>query len=256
MMFKIYSSSFNSAGLSLFVVAESLLFEDVKILAVTLGKSDNGLLVSNDEDVSFSSGEGLSVRVLQVNDVKATEMSLNMEHLGDSADVVSSGNVSEMSWLVAEPFQDLVVLKVESDSISLVDLGVGEPDGSAVVGHDVGNLVGTNSFSLDLQELGFSLSFLDLGKGESALDVVEKSVVLVGLGDGDDVKESDGESGVSSGFIINSDASFLILKNDVGFAASECDFEVVPTCWREYLRMMERGRHSLSLWGPWLGLVA
>jgi hypothetical protein len=31
---------------------------------------------------------------------------------------------------------------------------------------------------------------------------------------------------------------------------------VVPAWGRTYLRMMERGRHSLSLWGPWLGLVA
>lgn len=230
MLFKIYSSSFKSAGLSPLLVTEGLLFENVKILAVTLGKSNNGLLVSNDEHVSFSSSEGLSVGVLQVNDVETTEMSLDMQDLGDSADVVSAGDVSEMSRLVAEPLQNLVVFKVEFDSVALVDFGVGESDGSTVVGHNIGNFVGTNSFGSDLKKLRFSFGFLDLGKGKSALDVVEKSVVLVGLGDGDNIHESDGESGVSSGFIINSDASFLILDNDVGFAASECDFEVVPTC--------------------------
>lgn len=256
MSFKIYSSSFKSAGFSSLVVAQGLLLQNVKVLAVALGKGDHGLLVSNDEHVSFSSGEGLSVGVLQVNNVEATEVSLDVQNLGDSADVVSAGDVGEVSGFIAEPLEDLVVLEVESDGISLVDFGVGEPDGSSVVSDDVGDLVGSNCFASDLEEFGFGFSFFDLGQGEPAFDVEEESVVFVGFGDGDDVHESDGESGVSSGFIINSDASFLILKDDVGFAASEGDLEVVPACCWEYLRMMERGRHSLSLWGPWLGLVA
>jgi hypothetical protein len=31
---------------------------------------------------------------------------------------------------------------------------------------------------------------------------------------------------------------------------------VIPAWGIKYLRMIERGRHSLSLWGPWLGLNA
>jgi hypothetical protein len=32
--------------------------------------------------------------------------------------------------------------------------------------------------------------------------------------------------------------------------------EMVSMLLKKYLRRMERGRHSLNLWGPWLGLVA
>ena len=56
--------------------------------------------------------------------------------------------------------------------------------------------------------------------------------------------------------IIDFDSGLLVLDDDVGFAAVEGDLEVLPGLGGNYLRMTPRGRHSLSLWGPWLGLLA
>ena len=220
------------------------------------GESDAGLLVSNDEGVSLSSGESFSVGVLQVSDVEAVKMPLNVDDLGNSSDVVSTGDVGEVSGFVFEPLRDLVLFQVELDSVSFVDFGVGESDGPAVVSDDVGDFVGTNSLSLDLEEFVSGFSVLDLDEGETSLDVVEKTVVLASLGEGDGIHDADGELEVFSSFIIDFDPSLFILNDEVGLAGSEGYFQVVPALIHMYLRTMERGRHSLSLWGPWLGLVA
>lgn len=246
---KIYSGSrsFGSAGFALLVVTDSLLLKDVEVLAVTLGKSDGGLLVSDNEAVSLSGGEGLAVGVLQMDDVEASQMSLEVEDLGNSTDVVTSSDEGKVAGLVAVPFDDLVVLEIELDGVVLVDFGVGESDGPAVVGHDVGDLIGSNSFALDLEELGLGLSLLDLDEGKPALDVVEHPVALVGLCDGEDVHNTHGELNVPSDFIIDFDASLFILNDGVCFTASHCDFEVVPAWINLYLRRIDKGRHSLSL---------
>lgn len=191
-----------------------------------------------------------------MHDVEAAQVAFNVENGGDSADVVASGDEGKVSGLVLEPFDDGVLLEIELEGISDADVGVGEPDGPAIVGDNVWDFVGSDGFALDLQEFDLGLSVLNFGEGEPALDIEEESVVLVGLDDGEDVHHADGELNILSDFIINFDSGLLILDDEVGFPAGEGDLEVVPDWKDAYLRRMARGRHSLSLWGPWLGLVA
>ena len=253
-LFKIHRS-FCGTGLSSLVVTEGLLLKDVEVVAVTFGKSNGGLLVADDEEVAGSGGKGLSVVILQVDDVVASEMLLDVQDLSDSADVVSSSDVGEVSRLVLVELNNGVLLKVELDGVSLRDLGIGEADGAGVVSDDVGFLVGTNNTSANLEKLGLGLVTFLLDEGEATLDVVEETEALTSLGEGDNVHDADGELDVASDSVVDLDAGFLILDDDVGFAAVEGDLEVVSAWLMEYLRMMERGRHSLSLWGPWLGLL-
>ena len=180
-LFKIYSSSFSSAGLSLLVLAVSLLLENVEILAVSLGQGDEGLFVADHEDVGFPCGEGFAVGVLEVHNTDASEMFFNIEDLSDSSHVVASGDVSQMSRLVFDPFDNLCLLEVVFDGVSLVDLRMRESDGPGIVSNNVGDLVGSNCLLGDLEQLELGLSFLDLDQSEPALDVVEQAVVLVGL---------------------------------------------------------------------------
>ena len=204
-----------------------LFFQNIQVLSVTFGKSDGGLLVADDENVGFSGGKGLALGVSQVDDVEATQMSLDVLDGGDSADVVSTGDVSQVSGLVGVPLEDLVLLEVEPEGVTFVDFGVGESDGPAVVGDDVGGLVGTHELALDLHELDLGFGILDLDGLEPSLDVVEQSIVFVGLRDGDDVHDADGELGVPSDFVINFDAVFLILNDQGNFAAGDGVVKVV-----------------------------
>lgn len=185
--------------------------------------------------------------ILDVDDIVASQMVLDVEDLSDSADVVTSSDVGKMSWLVFVPFNNCVLFKIEFHGVSFVDFRVGETDGSGVVGNDIGNFVGSNSLGFDLEKFEFGFSFFDLGEGESALNVVKKTIALVGLGDGDDVHDTDGELDVPSELIINLDAGFLVLDDEVCFSAIEGELEVISLLVVVYLRMTERGRHSRSL---------
>ena len=185
--------------------------------------------------------------VLDVDDVVASQVVLNVDDLSDSTDVVTGSDVGKMSWLVLVPFNNLVLFKIVFHCVTLVDFRVGEADGSGVVGDDVGNLVGSNSLGFDLEKFEFGFSFFDLGEGESSLDVVEETIALVGLGDGDDVHDTDGELDVPSELIINLDSGFFVLDDEVCFSAIEGELEVISLLVVVYLRTTERGRHSRSL---------
>lgn len=182
-----------------------------------------------------------------MDDIVASQMMFNMEDLSDSADVVTSSDVGKVSWLVFVKFNNLVLFKIVFHCISLVDFRVGETDSSGVMGDDIGNFVGSNSLGFDLKKFEFRFSFFNLGEGESALDVVKKTIALVGLGDGDDVHNTDGELDVPSELIINLDAGFLVLDDEVCFSAIEGELEMISLLVVDYLRMTERGRHSRSL---------
>lgn len=220
--------SFGSTGLSPLVVAESLFLKDVEVVTISFGKSDGGLLVTDDEEVGGSGGEGLAIVILQVHDIITSEMLFNMQDLTNSADVVSSSNVGKMSRLVLVELNNLVLLKIELDSITLRNLRVGETDSSGVMSDNIGFFVGTNHASANLEKLGFGLSILEFKESEASLDIIEQAVALVGLGEGDDIHDTNGELHISSDSVVDLNACFFVLDDDIGFAASEGKLEMMP----------------------------
>lgn len=94
-----------------------------------------------------------------------------------------------------------------------LDVGVGEADGSAVVGHNVGDLVLADGLLGDLAELEAGLGGVDGVGLEAALDVVENAEVLAGLGDGHDVHEAERESVVSSDLLVDLDVGVFVLAD-------------------------------------------
>ena len=164
-----------------------------------------------------------------MDDIIASQMSLNVKNLTDSADVVSSSDVSKVSGFIFVPFDNLVLFQIELDCISFGDIRVGESDGPAVVGDDIWNFVGSNSSSLDLEKFSFGLYFFKFDQGESSLDIIEESVALSGLGDGNNIHNTDWEFDVSSGSIVHFDSSLFVLDDDVGFTAVKCNLKMVST---------------------------
>lgn len=86
-------------------------------------------------------------------------------------------------------------------------------DGSTVVGDDVGDLVLAHCLPLDGAELEGSLLSIDLVSLVAALGVVEDSEVLSSLLNAYNVHNTEGETRVSSDFVVNLDQSFLILND-------------------------------------------
>ena len=83
-------------------------------------------------------------------------------------------------------------LEVELDGVVLLDVGVGEADGAAVVGDNVWHLGLAEDLSDDLAELELGLLLVNSVGLEATLDVVEHAEVLTSLGDGEDILEAEG----------------------------------------------------------------
>ena len=90
---QLYDKSMFFAFLSVFFVSEGLFFHDVKIETFSSGKSDFWLFVPNDENISFSSGEGFSIGVSQMDNIEWTQMSFNVKDGSGSTNIVTTNNV-------------------------------------------------------------------------------------------------------------------------------------------------------------------
>jgi len=131
----------------------------------------------------------------------------------DTANIVTTGNVDGGTVIELNSGLDLVGLKVELDGVVLLDVGVGETDGTAVVGHNVWDLVLAEDLLGNLKELELGLSGVNGVGDEATLGVVEHAEVLGGSGDGNNILETEGELVVSSDLAVNLDKTFLILAD-------------------------------------------
>ena len=93
------------------------------------------------------------------------------------------------------------------------------PDGAAVVGNDVRNLVFSHFLAGHLAELEFSFLIIDSVSLVAAFDVQKDAEFLVGSLQRHHVHDSQRIAGVSSDFSINLHKTFLVL-NDGGDISS------------------------------------
>ena len=113
------------------------------------------------------------------------------------------------------------------DGIVLLDLWVGEADGSSVVGNNIGDLVLSKGLSLDLAKLEVSFLAVDADWLETSLNVIEDAEVLVGLWNLNDILETEWESGVSSDLTVNLDKTLSLSADFYRFLAGESVFQSV-----------------------------
>ena len=128
-----------------------------------------------------------------MHNTNASDVSLEIEDLGNSTDVVTSSDVCEVSWLVLDPLDNLSLFKIVLDAVSLVDFRVGESNGSCIISDNVWNLVRSDCFLGNLQQFEFSFSFFDFNEGESSLNVIEHSVMFVSFSDRDSIHNANWE---------------------------------------------------------------
>lgn len=107
------------------------------------------------------------------------------------------------------------------DRVVLLDIWMRETDGSAVVGHNVWNLVLAKDLSLDLAELEGSLLCINAVGLEASLNVVENAEVFAGLLDGNDVLEPEWESWVSPNSVVNLDIGIFVPADSEALLARE-----------------------------------
>lgn len=213
---------FLNQSFSLISVLLLFLFHSVEPKSLVGWETDPGLLsLSEDQNVSGSGSENLAISILNVDDIDGSWVLLDVGDLSDSSDVVSSDGIDDVSEVELGDVFDGVLLDVELQGITDVDIWVGESEGSGIVSDDVWVSVWSEGLldDLDQLELGF---FWGDGLGvESSLDVIEDSESVVRLIDGNDVHDSQWVSVVSSDLSVNLDLRSLVVQDGLDFSVVE-----------------------------------
>lgn len=135
----------------------------------------------------------MSLGILDVDNVKATGMSLTGHDGSNSASVSSSGDHAKVSGVELDGIEDLAGGDVDLDGVVHLDDGVGVPDGSAVTGVQIWDTIGASLGLPDLAQLVHGLLGGDSVNGESSLDIIDDTEVLSGLLDLDNIHKSSWE---------------------------------------------------------------
>jgi len=184
------------------------LLNDGQLDALALGERHPGLgTLTNNEHVLKTSVEGVTSSVLDVDDFEGTRMPFAGGNDTNTTDVVTSGDHAKVTVVEPDEVLDLASLKVDTDAIVDTDVRVGVADGAAIVGDNERHTTSTSLLVLDTAELVLSLLSSDTVNGELALHSPQKTEVLVGLLNGDNIHEASGESGISADLAVDLDGA-------------------------------------------------
>jgi len=123
--------------------------------------------------------------------------------------VTPTSDHDDVTSVELDEINDLPLLEVELDGIIDADLGIRKTDRSAVVSENVGNTLAANSYPADLEELVGGLLGGDAVDGEAALHIIEKSEMLAGFLNGDDIHVPSGVGLISANLVIDFDEALL-----------------------------------------------
>ena len=122
-----------------------------------------------------------------MHNIEATNVLLAVDDDTSTTHVTTTSDHDDVASIEFDKVEDLVLLKVEPDSVVGLDVRVGVPDGATIMGDDMGNTVGADGNLADLEQLVLGLLGGDAMDGEAALDIVEDAEVLARLLNADNV---------------------------------------------------------------------
>lgn len=183
---------------------------DGELDTLASGQGHIGLVtLSNDKYVALTGGEGVTVGVLNVDNVEGTRMLLLGYDDSNSAGVTTTSDHAQVSIIEGNDIHDFASGQIQLDGIVDLDDGIGVPDGPTVSGVQMGYHSLASLFGSNFAELVLGLGGGDPVDSESTLDVVDDSEVLASLLDLDNVHESSGVLMVGSDPTINLDVTVL-----------------------------------------------
>jgi len=172
---------------------------------LALGEGDPGLLLSNDENVGLTGSEGVINSVLDVDDVETTIVALTVGDDANTTHVTTTGDHADHTSVETDEVDDLASGDVNLDGVVDLDGRIRITDGSRIVRNQEWDPALAKLHLLDLAELVLSLLSLDAVDCEATLGVVDKTEVLAGLLDTDNVHEASGVGGVSADLAVDLD---------------------------------------------------
>jgi len=181
------------------------LLGDSKLDTLALWQRDPWLLGTDDEDVVFSSSEGVVYGILDVDDVETSIVTLSVSDNTNTTHVATTSDHGDNSSVEFDELGDLTSSQIDLDGIVNLDGWVWVSDCSCIVRDQEWDSALAQLNSLDFAQLVFRLLSLNSVDGETALGVVNQTEVLASLLDADDIHKSGWVCGIGSDFSIDLD---------------------------------------------------
>jgi hypothetical protein len=116
-----------------------------------------------------------------MNNIKPTNVLLPMHNDTRTAHIASTSDHNDVACVEFDKISYLPLLKVILDGVVHFDGGIGVTNCAAVMGDNVGNALGTDGNSANLEKLVGSFLRSDAVNGEAAFDVVKETEMLARL---------------------------------------------------------------------------
>jgi hypothetical protein len=181
--------------------------------------------LADDEYVSKTGGERISLGILNGSNGERSLVLLNVDKLSYTSRIVTLGDEYHSSNLELDDVAHLSGSDIDLDGITGVDIRVGETKSTSVVGDSNGDLVRGDVSLGDLTKLVRSLLLVDTVEYVTSLDIKQKTEDISGLLELDDVHESSGEVLVGADLSVDLDAS--LKANLLTFLSGEGVLEFV-----------------------------
>merc|ERR1712167_142724 len=207
------------------------LLKNVVTETLAAGQGDGQLVIlaTDDEDVVDASGERTPLAVLNVDDLEGTDMLLTTSDDTNTALILTTGDDALSAHLEFDGVGPLASGNVHLDHIVQLGVGVGVPDGTAIVGADIRHTLGTDGHFLDTAHLELVLVgevlVVQAVDDEATLGIEEHTEMLVGLVNADDIHEPDWKVGVGAHLAVDLDEA--LHEDLLHLLAGEGVFEAV-----------------------------
>ncbi len=136
-------------------------------------------------------------------------MLVDVGQLPDTTNIVSALDINSGADFEGKNFLDLVLDEVKLQGVVHLNIRVGVSEGSAVMGYNVGDLIGAYWSALDLAKFELGFLWFNFLEDESALHVVKDSEVFFGFFNSDDIHETGGVTVIFSGLVVDLLLQFL-----------------------------------------------
>jgi len=178
---------------------------DRKLDTLALGKRNPWLLGTDNEDVTLSSSKRVVYRVLDVDNVETSIVTLTVRDDTNTTHVATTSDHGNDTSIELDEVGDLAGCEVDLNGVVDLDRWIRVTDSSSIVRDQEWDSALAQLYSLNLPKLVFGLLGLDSVDGEAALGVVDQTKVLASLFDADDVHETSWVGGIGSDLSIDLD---------------------------------------------------
>jgi hypothetical protein len=181
-----------------------LFLQDCLPDTLTLWQRDQWLVsLANNKHIGDTGSKGVSGSVLDVHNVVRTLMLFLVDNYTHTAVVMASSDHAQVANVEFDIIFDLTSFQIEHYCVILANLWVWVAHCATVVGGNVWYTSLAELHTSDLAEFVAGLLRADAVDNKAALGVVDETEVLVGLGDANDVHETDWVSPVGADLVIN-----------------------------------------------------